>query len=105
MNDIFPLPLTNETDLEVYEEYLKNEFSENRHQPQTLTSILKGYIGKNVKADCAIGNRLESRIGLLTDVGENFLIIKPPNRQELIIHLGSLKFLSILQNNTKLPHY
>ncbi len=105
MNDNFPIPITDETDLEFYEEYLKEEFTLATDKKPTLCAALKSYIGKAVKADCAIGNRLESRIGILTEVGDDFFMIKPPNRREIIINLNSLKFLSILQNNTKPPHY
>ena len=105
MNQNFLNPITNESDLEQYEKYLNEEFSALDNEKPTLTAALISYIGRAIKVDCAIGNRLESRSGILTAVGEDFLTLKALNRQEIIIQLNTVKFFTILQNNTKLPHY
>ncbi len=105
MNDNFPTPITNETDLEFYENYLKDEFVTVENKAETFTDLLKKYIGKPIKADCTIGNRVEYRIGILSSVGMDFIIIKPNRNREIIIKLQSIKFISVLPNNTKLPHY
>ncbi len=108
MNYDFPIPITSDTDLQIYEDYLKEEFenSDITVTAPTLTEQLKSYIGKPVKAECAVGNRLESRSGILTQVGEEFIILTAfQNRRSMIIGLKSVKFLTILQNNIKNSHF
>lgn len=110
MNNNFPIPITDAADLEIYENYLKEELSSSDltvHSPiPTLSEHLKSYIGKPVKAECEVGNRLESKSGILSQVGNEFIIINSfQNRQSVIIGLKSVKFLTILQNNVKNPHF
>lgn len=105
MNDNFPIPITTENDLSFYENYLHQEFDVLPKPTPNLTDYLKSYIGKTVKIDCAIGNRLESKTGILTQVGEDFITISLQARKEMIIGLKTVKFLTILQNSIKNPYF
>lgn len=105
MNDNFPTPITTENDLSFYENYLLGEFDVSPKPTQNLTDYLGAYIGKTVKIDCAIGNRLESKIGILTQVGEDFITITLQSKKDMIIGLKAVKFLTILQNNIKNPYF
>ena len=101
MNDNFPIPITTENDLNIYENYLIDEFEISPKPKHNLTDYLKSYIGKPIKIDCAIGNRLESKIGVLTQIGEDFIAITTQSKRNMLTRLENIKFLTILQNNTK----
>ena len=105
MNNDFPIPITRQHDLDYYENYLDNEFSMVEKQETRLSQFLKTYIGKPIKIDYAIGNKSEARMGVLSSVGDDFLVIKSQNQNDIIIPLASVKSLTVLQNNTKLPHF
>ncbi len=105
MNDNFPIPITTENDLSVYENYLLGEFDISPKPTHNLTDYLKSLIGKTVKIDCAIGNRLESKMGILTQVGQDFITIALQSKKDMVIGLKTVKFLTILQNNIKNPHF
>lgn len=105
MTDNLPIPIISDKDLDFYEDYLYQEFKPKSNESVTFNTLLKNYTGKTVKIDCSIGNGLQSKTGILTSLGDDFLTIKLPNRHEIIIKLNSIKFITILQNNPKLPHY
>ncbi|MBR6533343.1 MAG: hypothetical protein IKT44_02825 [Clostridia bacterium] len=105
MNDNFPTPITTENDLSFYENYLHQEFDVLPKPTHNLTDYLKPHIGKTIKADCAVGNRLESKIGILTQVGEDFITITLQSKKDMIIGLKTVKFLTILQNSIKNPYF
>ncbi len=105
MNDNFPIPITTENDLSFYEDYLLAEFDVSPKPTPNLTDYLGAYIGKPIKIDCTVGNRLESKIGTLTNVGEDFIAINLQNGKNMVIALNTVKFLTILQNNIKNPHF
>lgn len=127
MEQNLPKNITNERDLELYERYLKNDRQtetaranqrypmqiENRRnamqtqrEPQSLENsiffqgYLKKHIGKLVKAESLIGNRLESRMGILMDVGIDFLVIKSMrNSVSIIIDLKNVKYVTVIHDN------
>lgn len=105
MNDNLPIPITTENDLSVYENYLIEEFDVSPKPTPNLTDYLKSYIGKPVKIDCDIGNRFESKIGILTQVGKDFITISLQSKKDMIIALKTVKFLTILQNSIKNPYF
>ena len=100
----FPTPITSETDLTYYEKYLEQEFPSDT-PPQTLCNRLKCYIGKAVRVDLSSPYRAENRNGVLKDIGQDFLIIKSPQQRECFIPFCALKSITVLQNNTKPPHF
>ncbi len=106
MNENFPIPITTTNDLEVYEAYLKEEFQSTETPNSDLIEKLQGYIGKPVKAECEVGNRLESKSGILSQVGNGFIVVSSfQNRQSVLIGLKSIKFFTVLQNNTKNAYF
>ncbi len=105
MHNDFPVPITSDKDLDIYQSYLSSELEESNITANNMTANLKCYIGNLVKTDCAVGNRLESKIGILDTVGEDFVILNLQSRKKALIPLNSVKFLTILQNNTKSPYF
>ena len=105
MNNDFPIPITSQNDLDFYENYLKEELSLNplpkEPSQSRLTQALKQHIGKLIKIEICIGNRLEIRTGKLLEVGDDYLCILSSNRQKTLIDIKSAKFFTLLQNNTK----
>ena len=105
MNSNFPVPITSVTDLEFYENYLKEEFPHKTDTDINLHKHLKTLVGNIVKIDCSVGNRLESKIGKLIQVGEDFLTLNLQNGRNLSVCLSNIKFVTVLQRNTKNPHF
>lgn len=127
MEQNLPKNITNERDLELYERYLRNDRQtetaranqrypmqiENRRnamqtqrEPQSFENpiffqgYLKKHIGKLVKAESLIGNRLESRMGILLEVGADFLVIKSMrNSVSIIIELKNVKYVTVVHDN------
>ncbi len=105
MNTDFPVPITSIDDLEIYENYLKEEFRNQTAPTKNLKDRLKTLIGSLVKIDYPVGNRLESKIGRLLEIGEDFISINLQNGRNMVIGLNTVKFLTVLQNNIKNPHF
>ncbi len=93
MNDSFPVPIINERDLDTYEKYI-NYGSEFKSLPQYLNC----HIGKPVRVEVAILNRIETKIGVLMDVGKDFLVLKLPECQSMIIEGSCIKFITVIHN-------
>ncbi len=118
--------IENEKDLEVYEEYLKENFpteNQNNHylekrqnnniiqkpmlsNPRVLNSPIfsGGYIrqniGKLLKVESLIGNTLDTRIGTLLDVGADFIAIKlRKSCCSLIIPTATIKYITVIHDN------
>ena len=114
MENNFPVPIVNEKDLMVYEDYLK---ADNKKQtfittknksyiPETLTNpvflpaYLKNHIGKLVKIEALVGDCLQSKIGTLLQVGADFIVIKlNQNCSSMVIEGRSIKFITIIHDN------
>lgn len=117
MEQNFPKYIKSESDLAVYEKYLSREFSkstpsvklersdntirtEAQSSPLVYQCFLKKHIGKLIKAESLIGNRLEARIGILMEVGSDFIVIRPnKNCVTTVIDLKCVKYISIIHNN------
>lgn len=106
MNTDLPMPITTDTDLDYYEQYLKREFSTITQPTENcLAHHIKNYIGKQIKAELIPYDRVDIRLGVLLRTGDDFLVIKMPNLQEAVIPLKSVKAITVLQNNTKPPYF
>lgn len=115
-----PLHINSEKDLEHYEEYLKENFNniieiedkkalipQNRFSiPKALESPIfsNGYLrktkGKLLKVESLVGNTLDTRIGILLDVGADYIAIKI-NKSccSLIIPTASIKYITVIHDN------
>ena len=61
---------------------------------------LKNHIGKLVRVESLVCERLESRIGILLAVGNDYIVIKP-NRNccSMMIGSQSIQYITIIHNN------
>lgn len=120
--------IKDENDLKTYENYLKESFSseqENKienltvYQNKGLTAakndysvpkmlqspvFSNGYLRKNqgklLKVESLIGNTLDTRIGILLDVGADYIAIKINNSCcSLLIPTASIKYITIIHDN------
>jgi hypothetical protein len=103
MDANFPTPITDISDLEFYQNFLKEEFPQK--EPSTLKEKLKTLIGNQIKIESAIGSRIEIRTGRLLEVGDDFIVIKPmQSNVEIMLYINSVKFLTVLKNNIRKPY-
>ena len=118
MEQNFPKYIKNEKDLAVYENHLR-KYTERKPQnqikivsatdenlPEHLKNpiffqcFLKKHIGKLIKAESLIGNRLDTRIGILLEIGSDYMVIKPSkNCVTTVIDLKCVKYVSIIHDN------
>ena len=117
MEQNFPKYIRNESDLAIYERYLNKETTKmqsaqikietkpKENMPEHLSNpiffqcFLKKHIGKLIKAESLIGNRLDTRIGILLDVGSDYMVIKPgKNCVTTVIDLKCVKYVSIIHD-------
>ena len=113
MENNFPIPIVSEKDLNVYENYLKQENKQKNisikskvYVPETLTNpvflpaFLKNHIGKLVKIESLVGECLQAKIGTLLQVGADFVVIKlNQNCSSMVIEGRSIKFITIIHDN------
>lgn len=129
MQKTFPAHITSEKDLMLFEEYLKNEKDGetttelsckiepkpynmmNRHPnaptlPKTYDSnmffqgYLKNHKGKLIRVESLLGNRLETRVGILFEVGANYIVLKlNRNSCSMMIEASSVKYITIIHDN------
>ncbi len=113
MENNFPVPIVNEKDLNLYENYLKQDNKEKnvliKHKsyvPETLTNpvflpaYLKNHIGKLVKIESLVGDCVQVRMGTLLQVGADFVVIKlNQNCSSMVIEGRSIKFITIIHDN------
>lgn len=100
MHENFPYPITDEKDLDFYQDYLKREFETTT--PNTLNSKLKTLIGSLIKAEYLLGNQPQIKTGYLSEVGEDFIMLKPPqSNAKTIIRTETVKLLHILKDAQK----
>lgn len=114
----FPKYIESDKDLAVYERYIKNEqnrkisqhiqietpskptLPENLSNPVFFQCFLRKHIGKLIKAESLIGNRLDSRTGILMDVGSDYMVIKPTKHcVTTVIDLKCVKYVSVIHDN------
>jgi len=80
--------------------------TENKFTPEALGNpiffqgYLKNHKGKLVKVESLLNERLESRVGILMDVGYDFIVLKL-NRSccSMMIHSASIKYITIIHDN------
>lgn len=99
MYDNLPPSITTENDLLVYEDYLNRETEE--IVPKKPKDCLKDFLNRVVKIVC--GNTVI--IGVLEEIGNDFLIITSRNLKKTAIARNNVKFITVLQNNTKFPYF
>ncbi len=118
MEQNFPKYIKDEHDLAIYESKLRSDFglksctTSEMHKPPVkeipeilsnpvfFQCFLKKHIGKLIKAESLIGNRLETRVGILLDVGTDYIVIKPNrNCVTTVIDLKCVKYVSIIHDN------
>ena len=113
MENNFPIPIVSEKDLNVYENYLRQDnkatnvvIKNKSYVPETLTNpvflpaFLKNHIGKLVKIESLIGDCLQAKIGTLLQVGADFVVIKlNQNCSSMVIEGRSIKFITIIHDN------
>lgn len=102
MNTDFPTPITSFADLKTYENYLQEEFCD---KSPTFKNLFNTLLESVIKIDCTVGNRLEAKIGKLKEIGDDYVLLTLQNGKNMIIGLESIKFVTILQNNIKYPHF
>lgn len=124
----FPSPISTENDLIGYENYLRKsergekakasetqtggyelriENSADNNRPtssvcdaSSLTEYLKTQIGKLVRIESLIGDRLERRIGTLIRVGNGFAVIKLYGMcGTMICEMSSVKYITVIHDN------
>ena len=120
MENNFPIPIVNEKDLNVYENYLRQDnkttsvvVKNKSYVPETLTNpvflpaFLKNHIGKLVKIESLIGDCLQAKVGTLLQVGADFVVIKlNQNCSSMVIEGRSIKFITVIHDNdTKKLNY
>ena len=92
MNNNLPVPIMSEHDLDVYDKYINSPETTHKSLPQYLSC----HISKLVKVEVAILNRIESKVGVLMDVGNNYLVLKLPECQSVIIESSCIKFITVM---------
>lgn len=93
MNDNFPIPIFNDDDLTVYENYL-NSLNVKLNN-ETFYELLKANVGKNIKIYIVFGNQLTARQGKLLNVFNDYIVLCK-NREKLAIKLSEIKFISVI---------
>lgn len=119
----FPSHIKNENDLNAYAEYIKCENTEesivshresnmsyipieNKTVPQQLKNtafmpaFLSKHIGKLIKVETLIGNRLETKIGILMTVGAGFLVLRQyRSNNTMLCDIYGIKYITIIHDN------
>ena len=94
-----PMSISCEKDLSHYENYLKKD---NITQYSAFDSYLNSIKGKLIKAETIICGRLECRIGILMEVGSDYIIIKPSKEcVSTVIKLEDIKFITVIHDNDR----
>ncbi len=108
-----PKRISNEKDLTIYENYIeKNNFKINTqttNQEMTIYQGLKNlneYLnnlkGKLIKVESMINNQSSSRIGILLDIGTDYLVLKLNiSCCSLIIPLNTVKYITVVHDNNR----
>ena len=93
-----PYKISDEKDLNIIEERLLNDKS--KYKNNSFLEILGSYLEKPIKIELIIGNRLNTRIGKLCEVGQDFVILKNINYGfKTVIPLNFIRIITLLQGN------
>lgn len=125
MEHNFPCPITNDKDLSFYEEYIKKYDAEPTEKTEKscktamenslsrvnkaalclsdtayMPAFLKTARGKLVRVESLIGGCLESRVGVLLDVGADYIVLKLYRGcSTMICELSSIKYITVIHDN------
>ena len=126
MDNKLPAHITNEKDLEFYEAFISDIKRENGKSlqihntnipvnnpkpthiksntsticPDMLYTFLSNHIGKLIRIDFLIGNKMESKSGKLINVGKEYIVLKLfRNGCTMICDIKSIKFVTIVHDN------
>lgn len=122
MEHNFPCPIRNDKDLNFYEDYLKSCDTEQGdkscqmtvensplHGVNTCTRLsdeaflpayLKTMTGKLVRVESLIGSCLESRMGILLEVGADYIVLKLYRGcSTMICDASSIKYITVIHDN------
>ena len=116
MEHNFPCPIKGDKDLRYYEEYLKKcdsteksgltvENSTERSNMRLsdtvhLHTYLNTMVGKLVRVESLIGGCLESRVGVLFIVGQDYIVLKLYRGcSTMICDSSSIKYITVIHDN------
>ena len=122
MEHNFPCPIRNDKDLNFYEDYLKRCDTEQGEKSCQMTvenspsrgintytrlsdeaflpAYLKTMTGKLVRVESLIGGCLESRIGILLEVGADYIVLKLYRGcSTMICDASSIKYITVIHDN------
>ncbi len=129
MDYSLPHRIKNERDLQIYENFIKGDDAPIKSAsamvatekntskctlPQTNTTAdnaffngyLKNHRGKLIKVESLIGSRLESRIGILLEVGNDYIVLKlPRNNCSMLMQMAAIKYVTIVHDNDIVKTY
>ena len=119
-----PISINGDTELEAYENYLTEQKqsnstgmsvvnnnmsyipSENNIVPSSLKnsafmpSFLSKHIGKLIRAESLIGDRLETKTGILLNVGAGFMVLRQLRSNNTVIcDLFAVKYITVVHDN------
>lgn len=92
-----PQSITSEKDLRYYEEYLKCDLKK-----PDLNTYLEEQKGKFVKAEICFERFFQSRIGVMLDVGTDYIVLKQGNGSESVIPISAIRLLTVMRRSS--PH-
>lgn len=122
MEHNFPCPIKSDKDLRFYEDYLKNCDADKTEQSRKMTvescsprnmtaytrlsdavfmpAYLKTHIGKLVRVESLIGGCLESRVGILLEVGADYIVLKLYRGcSTMICEASSVRYITVIHDN------
>lgn len=99
-----PSPIKGESDLQLYEKYIKDcalrpktEKPTAEPPEETLKEMLKKLKGKALRVDSICGGRLSSRSGTLCETGNDYITLKTANgRSKVICTLADVRYIYVL---------
>ncbi len=122
MEHNFPCPIRSDKDLNFYEDYLKSCDTEQGEKCSKMTvenspsrerntymqlsnkaflpAYLKTMTGKLVRVESLIGGCLESRVGILLEVGADYIVLKLYRGcSTMICDASSIKYITVIHDN------
>lgn len=70
--------------------------------PIYVPAYLKNNIGKMVRLEMLIGSSIVSRMGRLTDVGTNFIVLKVNDNETLLCDIFIVKLVTLINSTDNL---
>ena len=102
--------INSEKDLEPYENYISKNVGNtkisketNIYPPQQLKqgvympTYLTGYIGRLIKVESIIGNKLDAKMGILTAVGTGFIVLRDYRTKNTVVcDIYTIKYVTVI---------